>query len=183
MKYGRGSSQQASALRATVKTSASKLLKAANPPDCIIVVSRPGWHRLPELVFVTPAGDAIGAPKSTHVELGAGTKLPSRVSRSGTIEGWQAAVRAAATAENCPHWTLSGAAGFAGVLIDLMKFDTCGLNRERGHLNRQNHRATNCSLRLVFAKAIGRRFAQIDASDRECRRGARAGFQRHDPRT
>jgi hypothetical protein len=36
---------------------------------------------------------------------------------------------AADTAENCPHWTLSGAAGFAGVLIDLMKFDTCGLNQ------------------------------------------------------
>jgi hypothetical protein len=105
-----------------------QLLKAANPPTIINVVSRPGWHRLPELVFVTPAGDAIGAPKSTHVELGAGTKLPSGVARSGTIEGWQAAVRAAATAENCPHWTLSGAAGFAGVLIDLMKFDTCGLN-------------------------------------------------------
>ena len=105
-----------------------QLLKAAKPPTIITVVSRPGWHRLPELVFVTPAGDAIGAPKSTHVELGAGTKLPSRVARSGTIEGWQEAVRAAATAENCPHWTLSGAAGFAGVLIDLMKFDTCGLN-------------------------------------------------------
>ena len=35
----------------------------------------------------------------------------------------------AVTAENCPHWTLSGAAGFAGALIDLIEFDTCGLHQ------------------------------------------------------
>src|SRR6266446_6747831 len=104
------------------------VLKAAKPSDCIIVVSRPGWHRLPEPVFVTPGGETIGAPEGARIELAAAVKLAERISRSGTIEGWQAAVRAAVTAENCPHWTLSGAAGFAGVLVDLIKFDTCGLN-------------------------------------------------------
>ncbi len=104
------------------------MLKAAKPSDCIIVVSRPGWHRLPEPVFVTPGGETIGAPEGARIELASSVKLAERISRSGTIEGWQAAVRAAVTAENCPHWTLSGAAGFAGVLVDLIKFDTCGLN-------------------------------------------------------
>jgi hypothetical protein len=103
-------------------------LKAAKPSDSVIVISQPGWHRLPEPIFVTPAGEAIGAPKGMRIELAASVKLPDRVSHSGTIEGWQAAMRAAVTAENCPHWILSGAAGFAGVLVDLIKSDTCGLN-------------------------------------------------------
>ena len=103
-------------------------LKAAKPSDTIIVVARPGWHRLPEPIFVTPAGEAIGAPMGVRIELAGSAKLPDRASRCGTIESWQAAVRAAITARNCPHWTLSAAAGFAGVLVDLIKFDTCGLN-------------------------------------------------------
>jgi hypothetical protein len=106
-----------------------QVLKAAKPSDCIIVVSRPGWHRLPETVFVTPAGETVGAPEGLRIELAAAVRLLDRVSHSGTTEGWQAAVRAAVTAENCPHWTLSGAAGFAGALIDLIEFDTCGLHQ------------------------------------------------------
>ena len=88
----------------------TQVLKAAKPSDCIIVVSRPGWHRLPDPVFVTPAGETIGVPKGVRIELAASVKIADRVSRSGTIEGWQAAVWAAVSAENCPHWTLSAAA-------------------------------------------------------------------------
>jgi hypothetical protein len=109
-----------------------KASKAANPSDCITVVSRPGWHRLPDPVFVTPAGETIGAPEGIRIELAASVKIADRVSRSGTIEGWQAAVRVALTAENCPHWTLSSAASFAGVLVDLTKSETCGLNLSGG---------------------------------------------------
>jgi Domain of unknown function (DUF927) len=109
-----------------------KALKAAKPSDCITVVSRPGWHRLPDPVFVTPAGETIGAPEGIRIELAASVKIADRVSRSGTIEDWQAAVRAAVTAENCPHWLLSAAASFAGPLVDLTKSDTCGLNLSGG---------------------------------------------------
>ena len=109
-----------------------RMLKAAKPSDCITVVSRPGWHRLPDPVFVTPAGETIGAPEGVRIELAASAKLADRVSCSGTIEGWQAAVRSAVTAENCPHWTFSAAAGFAGVLVDLTKSETCGLNLSGG---------------------------------------------------
>jgi hypothetical protein len=110
----------------------TQVLKAAKPSDCIIVVSRPGWHRLPDPVFVTPAGETIGAPEGVRIELAANVKIADRVSRSGTIEGGQAAVRVAVTAENCLHWTLSSAASFAGVLVDLTKSDTCGLNLSGG---------------------------------------------------
>ena len=41
-------------------------------------------------------------------------------------------MRAAVTAENCPHWLLSAAASFAGSLVDLTKSDTCGLNLSGG---------------------------------------------------
>jgi hypothetical protein len=103
-------------------------LKAAKPSDSIIVVSRPGWHRLPEPLFVTPAGEAIGVPKGVRIELAGNAKLPDRVSRRGSIEGWKAAIRAAVNAENCPHWILGAASGFAGVIVDLIELNTCGMN-------------------------------------------------------
>ena len=106
----------------------TQVLKAAKPSDCITVVSRPGWHRLPDPVFVTPASETIGAPEGVRIELAASVRIADRASRSGTIEGWQAALRAAVTAENCPHWTLSAAAEFAGPMVDLTKSETCGLN-------------------------------------------------------
>jgi hypothetical protein len=44
----------------------TRVLKAAKPSDCIIVVSRPRWRRLPDPVFVTPAGEsASSAAKPT----------------------------------------------------------------------------------------------------------------------
>src|SRR5205807_2026378 len=61
-------------------------LKAAKPSDFIIVVSRPGWHRLPKPVFITPAGETIGAPDGVRIELAASVRLPDRVSGSGMIE-------------------------------------------------------------------------------------------------
>jgi hypothetical protein len=110
----------------------TQVLKAAKPSDCITVVSRPGWHRLPDPVFFTPAGETMGAPEGVRIELAASVKRIGRVACSGTIEGWQAAMGAAVTAENCAHWSLSAAASFAGPLVDLTKSDTCGLNLSGG---------------------------------------------------
>jgi hypothetical protein len=39
----------------------TRVLKAAKPSDCITVVSRPRWHRLPDAVFVTPAGESASS--------------------------------------------------------------------------------------------------------------------------
>jgi phage/plasmid primase-like uncharacterized protein len=107
-----------------------RMLKAAKPASCIAVVSRPGWHssEIPEPLFATPAGEVIGSPAEIAVELAASVRLGARFSRCGTLEGWRDAVRAAVLAENCPHWVLGVAAGFAGVIIDLIGLGSCGLH-------------------------------------------------------
>jgi hypothetical protein len=108
-----------------------QMLKAAKPGTCVKIVSRPGWHRLPEIsdqLFVTPAGEIIGSPGEVTVELAASIRLGAGFSRCGTLEGWRDAVRAAVLAENCAHWVLSIAAGFAGVIIDLTGLGSCGLH-------------------------------------------------------
>ena len=58
---------------------AVQALKAADPSVEIVVVSRPGWHRLPGLadpVFITPGGEVLGAPD----ELPARARRPTRAS-------------------------------------------------------------------------------------------------------
>jgi Domain of unknown function (DUF927)/Toprim domain len=108
-----------------------QILKAAKPTTRIIIVSRPGWHRSSELVdpvFITPLGEAIGLPIGVTIELDASLRLCGGVGRAGSLEGWLHATRCAALAENCAHWVLGIAAGFAGVIINLTALDTCGVN-------------------------------------------------------
>jgi hypothetical protein len=109
---------------------AVQALKAANPSREIILVSRPGWHRIPEFsdpVFVTPEGDVLGAPAGCMLELAAAAQAPG-FARTGSLDGWRAAVAAAVLAPNCPHWILGAAAGFAGSILALIGLDTCGIN-------------------------------------------------------
>jgi hypothetical protein len=109
---------------------AVQALKAANPSREIILVSRPGWHWIPELsdpVFVTPAGDVLAAPAGCTLELAAAARLPG-FARTGSLDGWRSAIAAAVLATNCPHWILGAAAGFAGPILALIGLDTCGIN-------------------------------------------------------
>jgi hypothetical protein len=102
------------------------LLKAANPQVEILVVSRPGWHRLEgrdHPVFVTPAGQAIG--DAATLELATNARCESV---RGNLDGWKAAVAAAATVTGCPHFLLGVLAGFSGVVQSLAGLDSCGLN-------------------------------------------------------
>ena len=102
------------------------LLKAANPQAETLVVSRPGWHRLEgrdHPVFVTPAGQAIG--DATALELAANARSESV---RGSLDGWKAAVAAAASVQGCPHFLLGVLAGFSGVVQSLAGLDSCGLN-------------------------------------------------------
>jgi hypothetical protein len=64
----------------------------------------------------------------TQYELAADIRMPPDLVRAGTFEGWQDAIRSAATAPNCPHFTLGAAAGFVGPILQLCDLDTCGLN-------------------------------------------------------
>jgi Domain of unknown function (DUF927)/Toprim domain len=109
---------------------AVQALKAADPSVEIVVVSRPGWHRLPELadpVFITPGSEVFGAPDDCALELAANARLADPC-KAGTIEGWSAAVEAALAAPDCPHWLIGLAAGFAGTIAALTGLDTCGVN-------------------------------------------------------
>jgi putative DNA primase/helicase len=109
---------------------AVQALKAADPALEVIVVSRPGWHRLPGLVdpfFVTPGGEVSGTKDDCMLELAAGMRIAEPVT-SGTLDGWRAAVEAAVRVTDCPHWTLGLAAGFAGPIVGLTGLDTCGVN-------------------------------------------------------
>src|SRR4051794_3070969 len=45
------------------------ILKAAAPDKVVTVVSRPGWHLLPDRVFATPAGEVFEAADRA-IELG-----------------------------------------------------------------------------------------------------------------
>jgi len=109
---------------------AVQALKAANPCREIIMVSRPGWHCIPELrdaVFVTPTGEVLAAPADGMLKLAAAARLPG-AAKAGSLDGWRTAVAAAVLATNCPHWILGTAAGFAGPILALIGLDTCGAN-------------------------------------------------------
>lgn len=107
---------------------AVQILKAADPADEIVVVSRPGWHRVEgkdHPLFVTPGGAAISDDEA-RLELATAARFGT-VTR-GSIEGWKAAVAAAADAKGCPHFLLGALCGFAGVVQSLSGLDSCGIN-------------------------------------------------------
>ncbi len=104
------------------------VLKAADPVNEIVVVSRTGWHRIGETqVFVGPGGDILGAPNGTTLELTNTAKLVVPA-QAGTLDGWRKAVAAACSARDCPHWTLGTLAGFAGSILALTQLDTAGIS-------------------------------------------------------
>lgn len=105
-------------------------LRAADPKDEIVVLSSAGWHHLadqPGPIFVCPDGTVLGAG-TPRIEMSAAARLPPEVTRGGTLEAWKRATDAAAAVEGCQHWLLGVIAGFAGPIVALCGFDTCGIN-------------------------------------------------------
>ena len=105
-----------SAHRANGEAIVVAALKAADPDNEIVVVSRPGWHVLPgmaEPAFVAPSGDVIGTPATMKLELAATARLAPDVAVAGTLDGWREAVTAALAVDRCPHWILGTVAAFA----------------------------------------------------------------------
>ena len=105
------------------------LLQLAKPFESIIIVSRPGWCSTVDngSGFITPGGHFCGQNSGRLIELDQLVRLAPRTSRSGTIRGWQEAVRAAVTSPNCPHWILGIASGLAGPIVQLCGLPSCGL--------------------------------------------------------
>jgi|GEM_PF-2239626 len=107
---------------------AVQILKAADPDDEILVVSRPGWHRVEGNdypLFVTPGGASI-SEDAAKLELATAARFGTVA--KGTLEGWKKAVTAAAEATGCPHFLLGVLAGFAGAVQSLAGLDSCGIN-------------------------------------------------------
>lgn len=107
---------------------AVQILKAADPADEILVVSRPGWHRVDgndHPLFVTPGGTAI-SDDDARLELATAARF-GQVAK-GTLDGWKSAVAAAAEAKGCPHFLLGVLCGFAGAVQSLAGLDSCGIN-------------------------------------------------------
>jgi len=102
-------------------------LKKTKPPDEIVAVSRTGRHVSPDgTVYLVSCGGRIFGdirPDQT-IEL----LNPIRHAEAGGLADWQAAVRAASAAENCPHWALCTAAGFAGALTDICELESHGMH-------------------------------------------------------
>lgn len=105
------------------------MLKAAKPTREMVVVSRPGWHRLTAdaPVFVDPGGDVTGLPDGQNLELSAGARL-SVPAAAGTFDGWRAAIETVVKADNCPHWHLGIIGGFVGPVLGLAGLEACGIN-------------------------------------------------------
>ncbi|KJB91507.1 DNA primase [Skermanella aerolata KACC 11604] len=105
------------------------ILKAAKPTREMVVVSRPGWHRLTAdvPVFVDPSGEVSGLPDGQNLELSAGARLPVP-SAAGTFDDWRAAIETVIKADNCPHWHLGIIGGFAGPVLELAGMEACGIN-------------------------------------------------------
>jgi hypothetical protein len=61
-------------------------------------------------------------------ELDPTIRIPPEAAEAGTREGWKAAIEAAVTVEDCPHWTLGAASAYVGPVLPLSGFETCGIN-------------------------------------------------------
>ena len=107
---------------------AVQILKAADPDDEILVVSRPGWHRVDgtRLSAVRDARRRSISDDDARLELATAARFGR--SARGSLDGWKAAVAAAAKCEGCPHFLLGVLAGFAGVVQSLAGLDSCGIN-------------------------------------------------------
>jgi hypothetical protein len=113
------------------ETIAVQCLKAAKPVLEILVVRRPGWHRIigcPDAIFVAPNGAVFGVPDGLGLELATAVCMPPDVAEAGNLDGWRAAVASAISVARCEHWTLGVLGAFAGPIVALTGLDTCGIN-------------------------------------------------------
>lgn len=106
-------------------------LKAAQSDNEIMIYRRPGWHHVDghdAPIFITPAGEVIGAPPDMPAELQSSVRMAPDVASAGSFDGWREAIEHAVGIDDCQHWVVGAIAGFAAPLISLVGMDTCGIN-------------------------------------------------------
>lgn len=101
-------------------------LSIATPEKELLIVRKPGFHSLDyKLHFITPGGQVLG-PQS-DVELSANARIPDKIAKGGTFEGWMETTAAALSVEGGHHWRLGVASGFAGTIVAYTGMDSCGM--------------------------------------------------------
>lgn len=104
------------------------LLRGLKSDTQIPIVPRPGWtrDRAGKVTgYMTPSGEYI-----RFTDCGPDMRLHSNGAvqdrdTMGVLQEWQ---EAASAARHNIHWTLGLCGGFAGVLVDLLEMQTCGIN-------------------------------------------------------
>ena len=111
--------------------SLADILRYVAPNRKILLVKQPGWIRLKgheDPIFVCPSGEILGAFEHQDVELALSSRIAAPLSIGGTMGDWREAACAAASVQNCHHFTLGLMSAFAGVLVSLVGADSCGIN-------------------------------------------------------
>lgn len=109
---------------------AVSILKSANPTKEVRVLVKPGWNRIvnPDApIFVSPTGEIIGDPGDQEVELTVNSRIKTNLRKSGDLAEWLKIAELIPTIPRTQHWSFALMAGFAGVLVDLLGMDTCGI--------------------------------------------------------
>jgi putative DNA primase/helicase len=115
-------------------------LKAINPEDEIVVVSRRGWHWRPDPIFVAPNGEVFGKSKNAEIELENGTQTETQ----GNLDEWKGAIELAVNIDSVQHWQIAAAAAFAGTVAQLCQLETSGI-----HFSGMTSRGKTIALKLA----------------------------------
>lgn len=108
-----------------------ELLSLIRPENDVVTVSRPGWY---DTVFASPAGEVLGA--SDVVYRLADSMQFHDPEKSGDLDGWCAATRAALESKNGDFLCIGLLSGFAGPLVNLMQDTTSVLINFAGTTSR-----------------------------------------------
>jgi hypothetical protein len=108
-----------------------ELLSLIRPENDVVTASRPGWY---DEVFVSPTGEVFGASE-THYRLAEAVQY-SDPEKSGDIDGWLHATRAALECANGDFLCMGLLSGFAGTLVNLMQEPTSVLLNFAGTTSR-----------------------------------------------
>lgn len=84
-----------------------------------------GWNKQGDR-FAAPSGEVIGQGGG-RTFLRPDLKIAENCALGGSLEGWQRAATVALSYEQCAHWALAIAAGFAGPLTGLLNLPNSGL--------------------------------------------------------
>ena len=115
-------------------------LKAVNPEQEIVVVSRRGWHWKPDPIFVAPNGEVFGSLNQTKIELENGTQTET----CGNLDDWKESIEKATNIEGVQHWQIAAAAAFAGAIAQLCLLETSGI-----HFSGMTSRGKTIALKLA----------------------------------